>query len=106
MVAAHAARALCPRCNRSVRTGVELHAAAADLEDLLRHLEPLRVSVTADDHGLHSAMTRLVHHYTLELHAELAGEHLNCDATGLDQAALDFALARADACAARERATA
>ena len=105
MIAAHAAAALCPRCNRPVRTGVQLQAAAADLEDLVLRLDPLRESPAPDDQELHAAAACLLRHYALELRMELAAEHLDCHATGLDSVVLDHALSRAAECAARARAT-
>lgn len=104
MVAAHAVAAVCPRCNRHVRTGVELRAAAADVADLVLQLSPLRSSADPADQELHDALTCLIGHYTHELHVELTGQHLDCDAPGLDQGPVDLALSRAAACAARERA--
>jgi hypothetical protein len=103
MLAAHAAVAVCPRCDHRVRTGVELRAAAADLEELVLQLDPLRGSGDPADQELHDALACLIGRYTYELRAELAGEHLDCDAPGLDQGAVELALSRAAACAARER---
>ncbi len=105
MIAAHAAPALCPRCNRPVRTGVELHAAAVDLDQLLFHLEPLRRSQCLHDQELHETVGLLVSQAALELRAELAGEHLDCDAPRPPENLVDNALSRAAECAARERAT-
>ena len=103
MIAAHAAVALCPRCNRPVRTGVELHAAAADLTALAGSLAPLR-HASPSDRDLYEGMACLIHHYALELRAELSGEHLNCEASGVNQDLVDVALSRAAECAARDGA--
>lgn len=105
MIAAHAAAAVCPRCNRPVRTGVQLHAAATDLEDLVKRLAPLRRSASPDNQELHAALDCLMRHYGLELRSELTPEHLNSDTPGLDPTVLELALSHAAACAARERVT-
>lgn len=58
-LAASSARPICPRCGRSVRSGVELSAACADLD-----------CSAAPRSVLEAVVSRLA--------AELTGEHLDC----------------------------
>jgi hypothetical protein len=93
-LAAHATHAICPRCNRRVRSGVEIQAAAADVQDLLEEVAPLQTSASEDDQDIHDVVTSLMRHFTQELRAELVGEHLDCVAPDMNDV---VALARSRA---------
>lgn len=95
IVAAHAASPVCPRCDRPVRSGVQIQAALSDVQDLLLGLTPLSRSEATDDQDLHETALCVLRHHLLELRAQLAGEHLACDDDRLNEPVLTAALARA-----------
>ncbi len=84
IIAAHAAAPTCPRCNTSVRSGVEIQAAAADLAEFRAAIQPLATSPNEDERDLHETALLVIAHRHRELHAELAGEHLDCSARNHD----------------------
>jgi hypothetical protein len=103
MIAANAAAPICPRCGRRVRTGVEIHSAAAELAELLFRLEPLRLSGHASDRDLHETVMLLIGQAEQELRTELVGEHLSCYPVRGHAELFDHALARAHECVAPDR---
>lgn len=78
-LAASAARAVCPHCDRPVRSGIELAAELADLVDALaavRHLSA--VGATPEALSLARFGAGAVAAKLAVLRAEVAGAHLAC----------------------------
>jgi hypothetical protein len=83
-LAASAVRAICPRCNRPVRSGVELNT---DLGELSAQLDAARrlALVPANPEAASVARFALADAGAklAVIRAEAAGEHLACDPAGV-----------------------